>query len=97
MKTTGDDAQWRHGEYLATLAAFGGCPYVKVLIHIYFFQGCQDCQLPLPGTLRWHPWQPSETAAGNKLAPLGDMWPLVTAKPAPAIGTTAEIAKRGAA
>jgi len=78
MKTTGDekDTQECHGESLAPLAAFGECPYVKVLIHIYFFQGCQDCQplslAPFGGSLAVF-----RTCTGSKLppAPLDDMGP----------------------
>jgi hypothetical protein len=66
MKTTGDDTQGCHGECLAPLAAFGESLSDKVLIYKTIFQGCQGCQLSLPGTLRWHPWEP---AAGNKLPP----------------------------
>jgi hypothetical protein len=57
---------------VAALAACGEWPYVKVLIYIYFFQGCQDCQLSVPGPLRAQLWHSSKAAAGHALASAPD-------------------------
>jgi hypothetical protein len=67
-----------YGGCVASLAAFGTCPYVRVLIHMNIFQGCQGCQLFLPTPLRLQPWQPSQPPAGNKLALRFDAMGLVT-------------------